>query len=112
MLHNLSDIQSDFNLDDHRRWLDSIMTNYSDFIVEYKRELETLAALSNWLDQVLPKAIEPKLKQLMVLQRVVYALDGKTNEMTALYLEVVDKCPARLKLAIEQLILPTMRGEG
>ena len=74
--------------------------------------IETLAALSTWLDQVLPKGIEAKLKRLMVLQRVVYALDGNTKEMTPLYNEVIDKCPARLKLAIEQLILPTMRGEG
>ena len=89
-----------------------IIGNYSDFIIEYERELETLAALSTWLDQVLPKGIEAELKRLMVLQRVVYALGGNTKEMTPLYNEVIDKCPARLKLAIEQLILPTMRGEG
>ena len=47
IMQNLSDIKSDFNLNEQRRWLDSIIGNYSDFIIEYEQRLETLAALSN-----------------------------------------------------------------
>ena len=33
----------------------------------------------------------------MVLQRVVYALDGNTKEMTPLYNEVIDNMPCKIE---------------
>lgn len=112
LLYRKTEIMNDFwDIKNHTLWLSWIFKEHEDFIKTHHWHLDTLGVTSIWLDNMIPKEVDLNIQRLMILNSAVRSLWHFGDPMSSMNVEISDRMNGKLKIAIQKIIVPSMRGD-